>query len=182
MPEVNNTADPVTSDKNGFTVGHDNKPYLFYTVVTRYVWDEGLVQLPVGVAPSASPGSVGQRVSCEVVRASAPFGRKEVTFHARRRGAPPVVPSPRVYETTNEVFVSSDVTVMAPSLQILLNREWEVSGVYTYILKQPIWAEDGLPSGASPADQATEDKNIYPADAFSPQLTPGGTDLQRRPS
>ncbi len=150
-----------------FTQGHQIAPYRTYNVECRYVWNEGLIQVPI-----AGPKTTDdQRTPCEIVREHAPCGYKEVRFEATRIAAQPAVPHPLSYRNNpNEVFYYADVVVTVPALGIVGETTWGIRGVYRYHLLKPIWVEDGLRSGASPLDTAQEVSNIYDSTDFNPNL------------
>lgn len=168
-----------------FTEDHQDLPYDSFNIVTEYDWNEGLLQIPVGEAPAEDSQTAGaNRVSCEIARCNAPHGFKRVSWVATRMGCWPACPHPLVFGNSNEVFSHSRITVKAPQvLDPSRQRTWEISGVYTYILQKPIWAEDGLPSGATP--YVTDDASVttYPGMIFQKDLTPGvsQSELRTRP-
>lgn len=177
-------ADPSQGPQ--FTPDHVQFPYLEYVVVTKYFWDEGLLQIPVGEAPSTDTKTAGatDRVSCEMARVCAPWGRKEVSFRSVRVGAFPEIPSPQEYAGANEKLLSAEVQTIVPVLRHLGDRHFCCRGVYVFAVVKPIWFEDGLPSGATPYDTTKEATNKYPGSMFSRKVTPGATppeDLQKRP-
>lgn len=148
-----------------FTDAHKQSPYTSYNMVTKYIWDEGLVQMPV-----AEKSSDGQPPACEIVRAEGACGRKEVRFTATRKGYHPNVPSP-VTTDPNEVFAFADVGAVVPGLEASGEATYSVSGLYIYFLKKPWWvAGQGIPLGATPYDTTPAGNNVMPAGSFDPSL------------
>jgi len=140
---------------NLFTDNHVFAPYTRFTFVARYVWDEGLLQIP----PAAAPGPVESPAACQIVRTSVPAGRVLVAWSAERLGATPLLPHPTAQPAVlggNWVFARSEIGLESRALQADgVTHLHRIQGVYHYLLRVPVWVPlGGATKGSTPYDQS----------------------------
>lgn len=157
---------------------HRAFPYQKYKVTVAYLWNTGALQLPVaqptpGVAAIDDPGPQGARTLAAVCQTSAAYGKKVVSWVAERDGDFPHVPHPIDPTDDNAVLETFVIETESPDLLPEgVDHAYRVRGTYTYILKEPIWATDGLPMGGTPYDNTPDGLNVLPPTSFDVGLTP----------
>lgn len=148
---------------------HVLHPYLVSSLVTRYIWYNGLIPLPVASAYTPVPQQ--SRQPAKIVQLYAPYGIKTISFVVIRRDKQPVVPSPDSL-SNNDKLLYSDVIVEAPALDAGgQNHLYAARGVYVYALIQPVYPTDGLNEGRHPYDVTPASTNKLPGTNFNQTLT-----------
>lgn len=108
-------------------------PHTSYQVHTRYIRDEGLIQVPVAAPPRAD----GSAVPCEIIRTHAPCEKKVVTWAGERLGEHPFVPQPAP-QSSNEVLGNRVFGPLAPKPTGEGNAyAYGAEGEYTYFCIVP---------------------------------------------
>lgn len=152
---------------NDFSTNHQQYPYRVYEIKTRYVWDNGTLDMPVGyvtntptVQQDATQLAQSARQPAEEIQVAAPKGRKIVTFYIERYQQPPIAPAPDPV-ISNEKLLSAVVEEYAP---IVLpdgsNYLYKVSGTYIFSLQRPQWYKDGFRKGATDVDTSQASANV----------------------
>lgn len=138
-----------------FSSEHYQVPYGTYAIRTRYIYRSGKIQVPVaGPAPADSSEETSR-----VLRLHKPVIQKVVEYEATRSGLPPLVPNPET-SNPNEELLEADIDVLAPPLGTGGERNYKISGLYTYALKKPVWVQDGLGMGTLPYTSFAKEANI----------------------
>jgi hypothetical protein len=147
-----------------WTAEHQQHPYTQYIIKVDYLWDNGVLQLPM-----AEPAE-GTLVECEVVHHCAPYGKKVVSWTATRAGVKPILPDPTPQDDNEEL----EGFVVSPLSSVLqadgVTKMYKVTGVYTYILKTPVPPSSGFQFAAVPFDQTPKASNRYESSDFSTNL------------
>ncbi len=146
-----------------FTQDHLKVPYEWYSQTIRYVYDAGILQIPIAKAFTA-----GQKPAASIVQVVAPFGAKILKFSSSRIGLLPNVPSPVSPNPANEILSRMIVDVETPVLlPDGVNHITKAEGTYIYVLKQPIVAgSDSLRMGGTPIDATSADSNLFSPGQF----------------
>lgn len=142
---------------SSFKKGHAVANYDEYSQVADYLFDSGLLQVPIA-GPPGTP--------CEIIRWHAGVGQQLVTFAAQRTGARPELPTPEP-QSSNEVLASLHVKPMAPTVMADGTPVCRVEGSYTHFLLRPVTHRDTLRMGTSPYEEGDPTGNSYcvtPAD------------------
>lgn len=162
MPFEFSSVPDIEVARNLFTEQHIQAPYNFFVQRIRYIYNAGLLQVPVA-APDLTGG---QRTPCEVVSASAPFGQKIVFFATRRLGLQPEVPTPEEL-SPNERLLVAVVEVESPQTNTGGDQHfWGIYGAYVFALVRPIWMKDGLPAGKVAYDLTPAATNVIGGSQF----------------
>lgn len=119
--------------------------YTGYSQSHGYTYDPGLLVMPL-----ADGGHV-------VVRVHQGVGFRQVGWDATKRDTPPVVPTAGDVVDTNgattATLLGAAVTAPLPAVNPAGNGyDWSVSGVYTYVLTNPLTFDgsEGIPTGDYP--------------------------------
>lgn len=153
-------------------------PYEYYTQRIRYIWNQGIVSLPVA-GPVGSLGNpnpplppadgFANRQPAAIGQVHAPIGFKIVLWNAQRVGVFPFVPNPYTQDpNNNDNLIASEIDVDTPTLLADENTfVTRASGVYIYAMNQPVWCQDptGLPYGHNPYENSLSTFS-FPAAAF----------------
>lgn len=142
--------------------------YTDYQVTQTYLYDSGVLQLPVAVDDDS--GST----PCDFIQVSAPYGQRVVVGTAEREGLTPELPDPFEDINPNEVLLRAVCSFANPFPMILgTSYAYQASWTYTYGSTNP-WrpgASNGglLGSGVIPIGKLTpilnpnsKDVNIFP--------------------
>lgn len=159
--------------RNYFAEDNEAAPYTHYGIITEYVWESGLVQLP-NAAP-APPG--GTRPQAAIVGTFAAVSKKIVRFSAVRLVEKPVVPHPESSDPS-ATLARARLAVEPPMLTAEgMNRTWRVSGEYEYIYASPFWILDTLACGTFPFDTGAGGPFTFGPEQFSRTILGGGNFL-----
>src|SRR5574341_667521 len=93
---------PGPGDTGRFAIEHLAVPNLGWKLVIEYFWFNGIAQMPVA-RPPGSPNDI----PCKLVRLHAPYGKKVVSWTAKRFGEMPKMPSPET-DDANLTLISVD--------------------------------------------------------------------------
>jgi len=121
--------------------------YLIWGCNVQVIYNAGLLQIPVAVDPSTALNATDaeKKPPCSIVRTAAAWGKKIITYRARRLGIVPDFPTPAT-DNPNETLEAAavDVDGMFPDVGGVL-REYAGGAVYVFILSQPLTAwEQGV--------------------------------------
>ncbi len=137
--------------------------YTHYSCVTSYQRNEGLLQVPVAGPPDTP---------AVLLRTSAPYSAKVVSWTAVREGGPPRIPDPTRFDP-NAPLIDSQIGVATPMLMVNgTDQRWCLAGVYYYAYLSPRKANDPLPSGKMPVDTVAASANTLQSGQFDGTLMP----------
>jgi hypothetical protein len=125
-----------------------------YGITTQYLWDNGIIGLPVA-GPPGTPTAL--------VQIYAPNGGKTVSFHLFSFGDPADslgLPDPDT-KSTNEVLISKTVTGAMPTKTPDGAQGWVVDGHFVYQLVEPPADADKLALGINPYDPRMNPDNTW---------------------
>lgn len=132
-----------------------------YRIDIRYEKMESFLQMPVA-AEDPTGQSFNDRVACEFVKVSQPWGRKVISWTAERIGTWPEVPKLPLDQggEENEVPIRVDVTPAAPeTMPGGTELVFRVSGTYFYGLRRPRGPGDDLPTGLPKYYEGNDEDN-----------------------
>ena len=155
-------------------------PYDKYEISSKYVWDSGLLDLPVAYFTGsqqnvAQPGysqPLNHRLPASQIPVSAPLGYRVVTFDVARWGAPVTMPSP-LPANANEVLLYAEVEPYGPILQPDGRTFYQQArGRYVFALVQPLFpTTDNLLGTATAASTDTFQTNVTTPAQFNTDLS-----------
>jgi hypothetical protein len=137
----------------GFSQATLASPYIIYKLTSRYVRDEGVLQMPISV--QTGPGGIGAvppgMATVTEVQATEPTAVRVVSFSIVRLNALPVAPDPT--PRANEVLAHTEIEEDAPTPDSEgRGLAYVMSGVYIFHLQAPPeFGVDSLPVGSVPA-------------------------------
>ncbi len=158
-----------------FSTDQRRAPYEVWHLETKIIWEEGLGAMPtsppvggtlpqnkIGVLPVAAATN---RQAIQIVRLSAPYGMMMVFWAGRRMGLQPTVPLPVVND--NAVFAGKEFHMSPPIFTEDNTPIHAWAARFLFILKKPVWYQDGISPGASPAMTLKPTDNTIPATVFA---------------
>ena len=164
----------------GWTLDHIESPYDYFKVKRRYIWNNGVMALPVAIQsgsdnyPQEDPPPANSRVPSAVCRTNSPVGWYVISWAAQRTGKEPKIPDPQqqlpMYSAKYNILIYKEIEVETPELvSDSKNHRYRNKGIYVYCMIQPVWGpDDGLFEGATPYDNAA--KSTYSPFNFDENL------------
>jgi hypothetical protein len=130
---------PPAGSQGVFASDNVSNPHDWYTIETRYIWENGTVQLPI-----AMQGANASPLAASIVQLSSPYGLKVITWTAQRKGMQPILPDPAPDNANQalgkwEVFFHNDMYCADLATAI-----YKRSGYYAYLLLKPIGVKNGI--------------------------------------
>jgi hypothetical protein len=145
-----------------------------------YTPNSGTYVIPLAVEVPTSQAELRDFTPVATVQAHAPYTLRTMTFNTRKRGTPPVIPSPE--STGAFTFLNGSIHFDGPSInQSLSSYDWEVSGAYLFIQNTRFSPDDGFVLTGTPFPLATQTQNKLQYQAKDPQVGPvseAGLDAQ----
>lgn len=153
---------------------HECAPYDVDNCEMEYVYEEGLIAVPVGER--------GEDAEQAIIRVHRGRSYRVVTFQIQRSGAWPTIPPPRPMND-NEVLIRSSVKPARPAIGVdNQHHKFSVSGVYVFAHKKPVRPGiDPLPVGTGPEDATEPQLSRVTPEMFDKRPLTSGPAVQSPP-
>lgn len=145
-----------------------------------YAVETGRYILPVAEAAPTSQSELADWSPVDVIQVHAPYSIRKMDFATKKKGTPPVVPSPA--DSGSFLLLEAGLGFTGPSLSSNgLNYDWEVEGTYLYIQNTRFSTTDGFVLTGFPMPTDVQLLNRQQYSTQDPQVGPvsdSGLDVQ----